>query len=517
MDAAKPGTGQGPAAQPAQNLISGYQAILNLKRGGMLVALLVIMLFGVTFSWHTWQHEKNQALQHFASLVELGANSMDNYFSQYENAFSLLSQNLLDQDQLRPERARILLQRFKAAYPDLRDVSLFALDGKLLASAGLDPTEEPYPSIGKTSSFMLSRAELLKGRTFDIARPLFSVMHKEWIVALHYGMRDKKGNLLYIIGAPLPLSKTQSFWKDAPLPQGAALALIRDDLYLVSRYPVPEKTGLEEVYGKPRTGALAAWLLQHNFPAGGIVEGGSSLHGDTSIYAFRRLPRHPVTFVMNTPKSHVYALWWDGIRFSYLLLILVLAGGFFVYRWLLQRQTEWELERETTHRELEQLSRTDALTGALNRRAVHEEIGNELSRSARSGQVLSVIAFDLDNFKMINDVYGHPAGDKALQAFVASVRTEIRPYDAVGRTGGEEFVLLLPNANAMVAQIITERIRTGLERNPIGPGGKTVTVSAGVMDSSEIKIQNGLEQVLAVSDARLYEAKRVRNAVVGPP
>lgn len=363
---------------------------------------------------------------------------------------------------------------------------------------------------------MLSRAELLKGRTLDIARPLFSVMHKEWIVSLHYGMRGKRGNLLYIIGAPLPLSKTQSFWKDAPLPQGAALALVRDDLYLVSRYPVPEKAALEEVYGKPRTGALAVWLLQHNFPAGGTIEGESSLHGDTSVYAFRRLPRHPVTFVMNTPKSYLYALWWEGVWFSYLLLFLVLAGSFAVYRWLLQRQTEWELEREATHRELEQLSRTDTLTGALNRRAIHEEIDSELARSARSGQVLSAIALDLDNFKMINDVYGHLAGDKALQAFVASMRKELRPYDAVGRTGGEEFVLLLPNTNSAAAQVIAERIRAGLERHPIGPGEKTVTVSAGIVDSSEESIQNELEQILAVSDARLYEAKRTRNAVVGP-
>ena len=516
MDAAKPGSGQSPAAQPDQNLRSGYQAIQNLKRGGMLVALLLV-LFGVTYSWLTWQHEKNQALQHFASLVELGANSLDNYFSQYEGAFSLLSQALLDRDQLRPEHARVLLQRFKAAYPDLRDVSLFAVDGTLLASAGLDFAKKPFPSIGSSRSFMLSRAELLKGRTLDIAQPLFGALLKEWIVLLRYGVRDKKGNLLYIIGAPLPLSKTQSFWKEAPLPQGAALALIRDDLYLVSRYPIPEKTDLEEVYGKPRSGALAAWLQQHDFPAAGSVEGKSSLHGDTSVYAFRRLPRHPVTFVMNTPKSHLYALWWEGARFTYLLLVFVLAGGFFVYRWLLRRQTGWELEREATHRALEQLSRTDALTGALNRRAVHEEIGNELARSARGGQVLSVIALDLDNFKMINDVYGHPAGAKALQAFVATVQKEIRPYDAVGRTGGEEFILLLPNANAAAAQIIAERIRARLERHSIGPEEKTVTVSAGVVDSSEINIQNSLEQVLAVSDARLYEAKRVRNAVVGPP
>lgn len=515
MDAVKPGSGQGPAAESARKPGSGYQAIRNLKRGGMLVGLLLV-LSGVAFSWNEWQLEKEAALRRYTSLVELGANSLDNYFSQYEGAFSLLSQELLERDQLRPERARILLQRFKAAYPDLRNVSLFALDGKLLASADLDFSNETSPSIGNTPSFIQSRAELLKGRTFDIARPLFGVMLKEWIVSLRYGVRDDKGDLLYILSAPLPLAKTQSFWKDAPLPQGAALAIIRDDLYLVGRYPVPETAGLEEIYGKPRSGALATWLQQNNSPVGGIVEGKSSLRGDTSVYAFRRLPHHPITFVMNTPKSHLYALWWEGVQFSYLLLVLVLAGGFFIYRWLLQRQTEWELEREATHRELEKLSRTDALTGALNRRAVHEEINNELARSARGGQVLSVIALDLDNFKMINDVYGHPAGDKALQAFVASVRKEIRPYDAVGRTGGEEFVLLLPNANAADAQIIAERIRARLERHPIGPEEKTVTVSAGVVDSSEINIRSGLEQVLAVSDARLYEAKQTRNAVVGP-
>ena len=100
--------------------------------------------------------------------------------------------------------------------------------------------------------------------------------------------------------------------------------------------------------------------------------------------------------------------------------------------------------------------------------------------------------------------------------FVRVIREEIRPYDVLGRFGGEEFVLLLPNTNAKGAMLTAERIRAALEREENEPGAVPVTVSAGVADSLEEGIQGDLERILAVSDARLYEAKRRRNWVVGP-
>ncbi|MBI4191994.1 MAG: GGDEF domain-containing protein [Betaproteobacteria bacterium] len=495
-----------------------YQAIRNLKRGvGWWVLLLAIGI--AIYSWTTWRTEEADNLREFSSLVEVGANSLDRYFSQFESGFLLLSRHLLERS-VRPgdQRAGMLLKSFREAYPELRNVSLFQLDGELLASAEWRTMKAPPRAVSEIRSFAQFRDVLSKEKNFEVSRPIFSSTLKDWIIALRYGVRDQEGNLLYVIGAALPLSRPQGIWKQAVLPEGGALSLMRDDGYLVSRYPLPREAALEEIYGKPRTGTLSAMVQQRGTPAYGVVEGKSSLPGVSPavVYVFRRLPHYPLTFVMIIPKENFYARWWEAVRFQYLIMLLVAAGSLFIYRGLLKRQTEWVLEREAAHRELEKASRTDPLTGTLNRRAMIDELNRELTRSVRSGQAAALICFDLDHFKTVNDRYGHAAGDRTLQMFVSVVRGEIRPYDVLGRFGGEEFLLLLPNTNAKEAMITAERIRTALERHPIDSGAGRVTVSAGVVDSLEESVQGNLERILAVSDARMYEAKRARNMVIGP-
>jgi diguanylate cyclase (GGDEF)-like protein len=495
-----------------------YQAIRNLKRWvGWWVLLLAIWI--AVYSWTRWRDEQAENLREFSTLVEVGANSLDGYFAQFESGFLILSRHLVERSvHPRDERAKTILKDFREAYPDLRNVSLLQLDGELLASAEWDSDTAPSRTVSDIRSFIQFRDVLSKRRNFEISRPIFSSVLKEWIIVLRYGVRDREGTLLYVIGAALPLSRPQNIWKQALLPEGGALALLRDDGYLVSRYPVPADMALEDAYGKPRTGALFPWLQAQGFPARGSVEGKSSLRGVSPVlvYVFARLPHYPVTFVMTIPKENFYARWWKAVRFQYLIMLLVALGSLFIYRALLKRQTEWVLERETAHRELEKASRTDSLTGALNRRAMIEDLSTELLRSLRSGQAAALISFDLDHFKAVNDRFGHAAGDRTLQMFVNVVREEIRPYDVLGRIGGEEFLLLLPNTNAKEAMITAERIRAALECRPIDSGAGRLTVSAGVVDSLEESVQGNLERILAVSDARMYEAKRARNMVIGP-
>ena len=495
-----------------------YQAIRNLKRGVGWWALLLAAGIAI-YSWTTWRTEQADNLREYSSLVEVGANSMDRYFAQFESGFLLLSRHLLEQ-KVGPddERAEKLLKSFREAYPDLRNISLFRLDGGLLASAEWSSGNAPPRAVTDIRSFVQFRDVFSRERNFEVSRPIFSSMLKDWIIALRYGVRDREGNLLYVIGAALPLSQPQGIWRQAFLPEGGALSLLRDDGYLVSRYPLPREAALEETYGKPRTGTLSAMVQQRGSAAYGVVEGKTSLPGVSPVvvYVFRRLPHYPLTFVMLIPKENFYARWWEAVRFQYLIMLFVAAGSFFVYRGLLKRQTEWVREREAAHLKLEKASRTDPLTGILNRRAMLDELNRELTRSLRSGQAAALVSFDLDHFKMVNDRYGHAAGDRTLQMFVSVVRDEIRPYDVLGRFGGEEFLLLLPNTKANEAMITAERIRAALECHPIDSGAGRVTVSAGVVDSMEESVQGNLERILAVSDARMYEAKRVRNMVIGP-
>jgi diguanylate cyclase (GGDEF)-like protein len=125
-------------------------------------------------------------------------------------------------------------------------------------------------------------------------------------------------------------------------------------------------------------------------------------------------------------------------------------------------------------RELSRVSRSDPLTGCLNRRGFEERFAAELSRAARSGGMLSIVLFDLDDFKGVNDVHGHAFGDELLCWVVAAMGAVVRPADAIGRLGGDEFAVLAPGAGSAEATRLAERLHAALAgKAPISFGIST--------------------------------------------
>ena len=168
--------------------------------------------------------------------------------------------------------------------------------------------------------------------------------------------------------------------------------------------------------------------------------------------------------------------------------------------------------------ELEHLATTDALTGAYNRRYFIELSGKEIVRAHRSGTPLSMAMIDIDHFKSINDTYGHMIGDAVLRELVAICKAELRPYDILGRLGGEEFAIALVECDIDTAFGVLERLRRNVERSIILPGGSEVRfgISAGVAQlAGEAETW---ESVIERADRALYWAKNNgRNLVQAAP
>jgi len=174
-------------------------------------------------------------------------------------------------------------------------------------------------------------------------------------------------------------------------------------------------------------------------------------------------------------------------------------------------QTE-EAERsiQQLRDELEQvksLLHEDPLTGVLNRRGTDEAFRREAARSDRHGGALSIALIDLDNFKALNDTLGHPAGDRALKHVAQCVRSTLRPNDIVGRFGGEEFLVLLPDTGLASSAAVLSRIRRELARRPLPEQDITlkITFSAGI---AERVADEPMDRAIARADAALYRAKR---------
>jgi diguanylate cyclase len=169
-----------------------------------------------------------------------------------------------------------------------------------------------------------------------------------------------------------------------------------------------------------------------------------------------------------------------------------------------------ERDIESMKTELEQVKamlHQDPLTGTLNRRGIDDAFRQEASRCDRHGSRLCVALIDLDDFKQLNDRYGHPAGDRALVHVCSLIRGTLRPTDRIGRLGGEEFLLLLADAGAEDTAAVMERIRRELAATPLQEGDSAIgiTFSCGV---AERAAREPLEPLVARADAALYQAKR---------
>ncbi len=152
----------------------------------------------------------------------------------------------------------------------------------------------------------------------------------------------------------------------------------------------------------------------------------------------------------------------------------------------------------------------DELTGLANRRVVLEEIAREHSRHLRHGGSFAVVLIDLDHFKSINDTRGHPTGDAVLKEVSRRMASSVRPYDTVGRYGGEEFIVVAPSCGRSGAVALAQRILNSLRSAPIETdrGPLSVTVSCGIAVSSAAKPLDPRE-LLHLADEALYRAKEL--------
>ena len=187
-----------------------------------------------------------------------------------------------------------------------------------------------------------------------------------------------------------------------------------------------------------------------------------------------------------------------------------------------RRTQELEAAKTAAERAQEQLryqANHDILTGVMNRAGILGVCGRELERAVRLQTSLGLLMIDLDHFKQVNDRFGHLGGDEALRCIAERIASNLRSYDALGRYGGEEFLIVLPSCELEQAAIAAERIRESIEANPVplGRAAAKITASFGV---TVLDAENDTEQrqLIARADAALYEAKRSgRNCVAMQP
>ncbi len=167
-----------------------------------------------------------------------------------------------------------------------------------------------------------------------------------------------------------------------------------------------------------------------------------------------------------------------------------------------------KIELEKANQELARLSRTDRLTGLNNRGHWEERLSQEFRRFKRSQTLSSLVMFDIDHFKQVNDTFGHQAGDEVIKQVASTLLSLQRETDISGRYGGEEFGIILPETNAEQATVMSERLRTSLEETSVEYEGQSInfTVSLGICETTSDMTE--YSQWLERADQALYHSKR---------
>jgi diguanylate cyclase (GGDEF)-like protein/PAS domain S-box-containing protein len=174
-----------------------------------------------------------------------------------------------------------------------------------------------------------------------------------------------------------------------------------------------------------------------------------------------------------------------------------------------------EEEKKELISNLNHLSTTDSLTGILNRRALNDMLNHEIERATRYNSDLSLMLCDVDRFKNINDTYGHTSGDRALQAVTAALKASLRKSDILGRYGGDEFMIILPETTLAGAHSLAEKIRSAVEELELEiPGGNRVKLSLSIgITRCSMSIDN-IDTIVGLADTALYASKQTgRNKV----
>jgi len=185
-----------------------------------------------------------------------------------------------------------------------------------------------------------------------------------------------------------------------------------------------------------------------------------------------------------------------------------------IYRDISKRR-EIEEDRDVLIRELQHLSQTDGLTGLFNRQHLDKRLTEEMERARRYGTPLSLIMFDIDYFKKINDSHGHITGDRILQTTAAIIRETLRNTDIAGRFGGDEFVIILVQTDLHVGIQVAERLRCRIEQENVTVSDEQTTgysISLGICQFDNTFTR--AEDFIARADEALYEAKRNRRNTV---
>lgn len=377
-----------------------------------------------------------------------------------------------------------------------------------------DPEQRKFPNLGDIPAFKAHRADRTIG--LIISAPDRSRLSGRSIVRLSRRIDNPDGSFAGIVVGALFLDYFQTLFQRLHIDDGNTVTILHRDGTIVVRAPYDTKLiGRSIAGGDP-------YREFRKFERGRYL-GHALLDGKQRLYVFANIRDLPLMVSVAVSVESIRAAWIQRAAIVS-ALILSLSALVFGMTVLLQREVGRRAAREASSRaanaELSLLARTDGLTGLPNRRSYDEVLTAAWQRAIRTGEPLSLLIVDADNFKQFNDRFGHHRGDAVLKAVAGCLRHALDPGAISCRIGGEEFAVILPGLDAEAAQDAAERVRRAVVNLQIAHApevGSVATVSVGLASASP-RAGASPDALFAAADGALYAAKSAgRNRVRAAP
>lgn len=467
---------------------------------GLLV--LMSLLIGQSIYSSRRQHEEQAVVEtysvarvlesHFAGLVDRTRLALRTIATERER---YLAGHAADD---RAERAYIA--NVLGDLPDVRVIRVADAAGRLVYSPEFAVT--PETGLQDEAYFARLRDGFESG--IVISAPHRDRPEGAWEVDIARRIEHPDGRFAGAVAASIPVDRLATMLGAADIGPGGAVSLRGEGLALVARHPPLPNPAVPV----PPPASLSRLVAQGEIS--GTFHAVSPSDGVERLFSYRKVASYPLHVTVGRATSEYLGHWRRDMGVVAVLAAILFAVSIGA---TLMVDRAWRRQRRVAHL-LELQAHTDVLTGLANRRHFFEVAEAELERSRRYETPLSLLMLDIDRFKEVNDAHGHRAGDRVLQQLARTCLEVLRSVDVVGRVGGEEFAILLPETSLEGAVEVAERLREAVALAEVAREEGVplrITVSIGV---AMLAGTVNLDTLLSQADAALYDAKRTgRNRV----
>jgi len=449
----------------------------------------------------SWDREQADERKNLSVLSGFLASATQAFFDDLGHGLDPLGQLLQQIDVVNhPEGARSALEKFQKRYPQVGAMAVIDTSGRMLINTALPPGA-PLPDYRHTTDYMAPfQAALDDPGLYTIGRPEYGQVIGEWRFPFRYTMRDEQGRALFMIQAAIPLGTGMHFLRNLSLPSNSLVGILREDGFQQARWPVDNP---DKVYGRPLNGPLIKTIHAQPGLRDGYFTGFSPwmYTEQQRLGAYSHLATLPMYAYVSIPYSHIWNKWWEHNS--------PVLGIFLVFVAIFGTISYWVRIHERQHSdELLSQARRDSLTGLTNRAGAEELLEHQIRAAKESGRPFSIMFFDLDRFKDINDTLGHGIGDQLLAEVGKRTAATLRHHDMLARLGGDEFLIILPDCPPAAAARTAQRLIVVFEA-PFQVAQHRLKMSCSIGLAFFPDHGTDRETLLKHADTAMYEAKRL--------